>query len=84
MDREVAQVPYFAYEGEMARSERTIKRLWILVIMLIVLTIITNILWIWFVMHYDCIQATDSNSVTDSEQSEVDHVRLHGSQYHGV
>ena len=70
MDREVAQVPYFAYEGEMARSERTIRRLWILVIMLIVLTIITNIVWIWYVTHYDCVQVTDSNSVTESEQDK--------------
>lgn len=43
-NRDIAQISYFAHEGEMARSERTIRRLWKAVIMLIVLTIITNVM----------------------------------------
>ena len=33
---EQATIPYYAHEGEMARSERTIKRLWIVILVLIV------------------------------------------------
>lgn len=42
-------IPYFCHEGDMARAERTIKRLWILCILLIVLLVGTNIAWI----HYE-------------------------------
>jgi len=42
-------IPYFCHEGDMARAERTIKRLWILCILLIILLVGTNIAWI----HYE-------------------------------
>ena len=32
-------IPYFCHEGDMARAERTIKRLWILCILLVVLLV---------------------------------------------
>lgn len=32
-------IPYFCHEGDMARAERTIKRLWILCILLIILLV---------------------------------------------
>lgn len=41
-------IPYFAHEGMMARMERTIKRLWVLCIILIVLLALTNGAWIWY------------------------------------
>ena len=74
MDDKIAQIPYFAHEGEMMRSECQIRRLIAVIIMLIVLTIVTNIMWIWFVMHYDVVKGTESSSVSDSEQSEAGHV----------
>ncbi len=42
-------IPYFCHEGDMARAERTIKRLWILCILLVLLLVGTNIAWI----HYE-------------------------------
>lgn len=39
-------VPYIVHEAAMARQERTIKRLWILLILLIVLLVGSNIAWI--------------------------------------
>lgn len=76
MDKEIAQIPYFAHEGEMMRSERQIRRLLTVIVMLIILTVVTNILWVWYVTHYDCIshEQGKNSSVTDSEQSEVNYV----------
>ena len=45
-DNQTVTIPYFLHEGDMARAERTIKRLWILCILLIVLLVGTNIAWI--------------------------------------
>lgn len=39
-------VPYIVHEADMARQERTIKRLWILLILLIVLFVGSNIAWV--------------------------------------
>ena len=39
-------IPYFAHEGAMARAERTIKRLWILILVLILCLVGTNAGWI--------------------------------------
>ena len=45
---ESAMIPYFAHEGEMCRMERTNKRLWILILVLIVALIGSNAGWIYY------------------------------------
>ena len=45
-NEQVAQIPYFAHEGEMVRMERANKRLWIVILVLIVCLMGTNIGWI--------------------------------------
>lgn len=44
----VEPVPYIVHESAMARQERTIKRLWILLILVISLLVATNGAWIWY------------------------------------
>lgn len=44
----VEPVPYIVHESAMARQERTIKRLWVLLILLIVLLVATNGAWLWY------------------------------------
>lgn len=46
-------VPYIVHEGEMARMERQLKRLWIVLIVAIALLAITNIAWLWYINQYD-------------------------------
>lgn len=41
-------VPYVVHEADMARQERTIKRLWILLLVLIVLLAGSNAAWIYY------------------------------------
>ena len=45
---EEKNIPYFVHEGIMARMERTIRRLWILCIILILLLAGTNGAWILY------------------------------------
>lgn len=47
-DKEIATIPYFAHESEMARMERQIKRLWIVLIMTIVFLVASNAAWIYY------------------------------------
>ena len=46
-------VPYLVFEGEQARNERNIKRLWVLNILLIILLVGSNALWLWHDSQYD-------------------------------
>lgn len=45
-------VPYIVHESEVARLERIIKRLWILVIIVFITLIATNAYWIWNESQY--------------------------------
>lgn len=51
-------VPYIAHEGMMARMERTIKRLWILALVLTVLLVGTNVAWIYYESSFETIETT--------------------------
>ena len=57
-------IPYFCHEGDMARAERTIKRLWILCILLIVLFVGSNLAW----LHYE-MQFADEVTVTQDSST---------------
>lgn len=60
---QVKDVPYIVFEGEQARSERHVKRLWIAVIIAIIILLITNVLWLFAWLQYDYIgQEVDVNS----------------------
>ena len=59
--RETAPVPYTVHEGDMARSERSNKRLWIIVILLILALIATNAAWIYYENQFEDIEITQEN-----------------------
>ncbi len=47
------QIPYIAYESAMARQERTIKRLFIIIILLIVLLVGSNVGWLIYESQFE-------------------------------
>lgn len=49
-------VPYIVHESAMARQERTIKRLWILLILVISLLVATNGAWIWYESQWEVVE----------------------------
>ena len=51
-------VPYIVHEGMITRAERTAKRLWITILLLIVLLVGTNGLWIWYESQFQYYQTT--------------------------
>ena len=64
---EQKMIPYFCHEGDMARAERTIKRLWILCILLIVLLVGANIAWIHYESSFTDEITTTQEVTQDSE-----------------
>ena len=54
-------VPFAVHESAMARMERTIRRLWILLIVLVVLLVGTNALLIWYEAQFEKVEVTQEN-----------------------
>ena len=51
MDKD--KIPYIAFEAEMARHERTIKRLLVALVVTVALIFVSNIAWLWFFNQFD-------------------------------
>ena len=60
-DQPSETVPYIVHEGMMARAERTAKRLWITILLLIVLLVGTNGMWIWYQSQFEDIAISQEN-----------------------
>ena len=48
-------IPYIAYEGAMARHERTVKRLIIGIVIAVILLFATNVAWLCMFYQYDMV-----------------------------
>lgn len=46
-------IPYIAYEAEMARLERTIKRLTQIIVLCVALIFATNAIWLYYWNQYE-------------------------------
>ena len=54
-------VPYIAHESAVARLERVIKRLWVLVLVLIVLLVASNAAWLYYESSFEEIRIEQGN-----------------------
>ena len=61
-ENKTTTVPYLVYEGEMARGERNLKRLWITVILLICLLVGSNVGWLIYESQFEEIVVTQDNA----------------------
>ena len=64
-------VPYIAHESAVARLERVIKRLWVLVLVLIVLLAASNAAWIWWESQYQTIETTITQENADGYNNYI-------------
>lgn len=65
MDNNNNMVPYIVYESAEAKSERTIKRLIIALVITIILLFASNLIWVLEFFSFDTVDATiDAGSGT--------------------
>lgn len=64
-------VPYCVFDGEMARQERHFKRLWIVIIMLIVFLVGSNIAWILYESQFSEIELSQEIESDMIERSAI-------------
>lgn len=71
-EQEVAMIPYFAHEGEMSRMERANKRLWIVILVLIVCLIGSNVGWLIYESQFtDVVTTTEIEAEQDGDYNFV-------------
>lgn len=51
-------IPYIAHEADMARMERIIKRLWILLIISLVVFVGTNVAWVVYEAQFQAVEVS--------------------------
>lgn len=80
MDEE-KNVPYIVYESTMARMERTIKRLWLLCMVMLAIIIGSNIAWIYYESQYEDVSTTVTQEVEADDNGNAiinDGVHING------
>lgn len=63
MENEQLNVPYIVHESAMARQERTIKKLWVVLLLVICLLVATNGLWLWYESQWTTVETTITQDV---------------------
>ena len=58
MEKDIVTIPYYVAEGMIDRQSMTIKRLWILCILLVVLLVGSNAMWLWYESQFDTVTVT--------------------------
>lgn len=61
------EVPYVAYEGTIARFERSIKRLIVSLVIAVALIFASNVAWLVFFNQFTTFEDTDSVTVEGDE-----------------
>ena len=64
-------IPYIAFESVKATLERTIRRLWILILVLIVLLFGTNATWIYYESQWEVTESTKVTQDVDTGEGSA-------------
>ena len=70
MNDEKMYVPYIVYEGEMARQERHIKRLIVMLALMLVLFFASNMAWLYVWNQYEYVEETETTTIDAKQDGE--------------
>lgn len=79
---EVKDIPYIAFESSQARMERVNKRLWIVILVLIIALVGTNIGWIVYENQFEETVVTQEVEAQSDGDSDL-HINTVGGDYNG-
>lgn len=69
-EKKEAAIPFYAVESMLDRQGLTIKRLWIICILLIVLLVGTNALWIWYESQWEYYEEVEQDIEAEMEDGD--------------
>ena len=82
MNDEKMYVPYIVYEGEMARQERHIKRLIIMLAIMLVLFFASNMAWLYVWNQYEYVE--EDVSVDSQDGGNANYIGNDGAIINGI
>lgn len=81
---EEKMIPYIAFESATARQERTIKRLWIICLVLIFALLGTNAGWLYYEAQWQTVENTVTQEVEAQSDGDSDlFLNTIGGDYYG-
>ena len=83
-DKNPDNLPYVAHEIAMAQSERNIKRLWIIILVLIVALIGTNLAWIICESQFEVVEETSTTITQDNADGYNNYIGNDGDIVNGA
>jgi len=75
-------VPFIVYESSMARAERTIKRLWILALVIVALLVASNIGWLIYESQFETVTETTQEVWQEADSGGLN--RFVGGDFYGI
>lgn len=76
-------IPFIAFESATSRQERTIKRLWILCLVLIIALLGTNAGWLYYETSFDEVSVTQEIEATADGDNDLNLNTVGGDYYGG-
>lgn len=70
----IESVPYLVHEGILVRQERTIKRLWILCIIIFLAFVGSNAAWIYYESQWEVVETTTQEVKQEIETGDGDSI----------
>lgn len=65
-------VSYYVHEEMMVRQERTIKRLWVLCIIIFIAFVLSNAFWIYYESQWEVVETVTTTSTQEVDQDSGD------------
>lgn len=79
-DKMPANVPYIVHESAMARAERNLKRLWILIIILVLLLVGTNIAWLVYESSFETVETSEEYHIEQDSENGNNNSIINGGE----
>lgn len=67
MNNEQPTIPYIAYESEMARHERTVKRMIVSLVLTVLLLVISNVCWLYAWCQFEYVDETTTTTTVTQD-----------------
>ena len=82
-DKKPSTVPYAVLEDFKNASTTTIKRLWILILILVFLLVGTNAAWLWYESQFEDVVTTEEIVVDAENDGVANYIGQDGNIYNG-
>ena len=80
---DVKDVSYIVFESTLARLDRVIKRLWVVILVLIFLLVGSNVAWLYYESQFETVEET-TQTVEQKADGENDNSFIGGDNNVGV